>query len=636
MIKELLKKDGVILTGLFIGGIIAHFSLYVDWGFEQLWIWPNDRIYWNAFAVHYIFGTALGLLLTLRDEVTCTQEFLWHRPVSRQLVFGTRMLAGFGIMIAWLVLALVAEWIVEGWGNPNKLVADGSRAWTYLAYGTITFSSFAAACFAASWPAHWVLRFTLGAMPALFILLVLFGQSFVSRSQDHPAVITLVDLVATALLLYAAWRNEVAGPDPDHPVHASALRWSVPVAALAGCLLGLAGLAELQGEFASAARRWYPEITPRPDGSYYLRGLDPDHWPYQRAVVDDEHRVVGSASPLHRDLPRPWWPRPVPWPTRLQHPPRAGLVPLGRNSFYRRCYLARDEGLAHEITIAPNRRSDVEPSRRVLGKGPQNRPFSPEARVLGDFWRPSAMLWDQDGIWVYDPKGDTDHFQRVALPQDDQAVDWTTVSNENADDLGLDENRLLVRGEKGTYGWTGSRFEKVDPFLSGSHWRRPAVKATVDEMDPFTFTAVVAGPDGKTVFRHRYALYTWHEKLPATVVYLASLLRLPVLQVQSFLRSAGQFEFRRAELTDPLLAGHKRFWLLGLNLLVAGTLAMLAVRRLRRLGAPRGRVLSWAMAIAVGGLPLFLYYRFTETNRAWRKAPILKPEEIPSMWIRSA
>ena len=69
---------------------------------------------------------------------------------------------------------------------------------------------------------------------------------------------------------------------------------------------------------------------------------------------------------------------------------------------------------------------------------------------------------------------------------------------------------------------------------------------------------------------------------------------------------------------------------------VRDLLTLLAVGRLRRLGAPRGRILSWAIAIALGGAPLFLYYRFTETDRAWRQAPILKPEEIGPMWIQSA
>lgn len=202
--------------------------------------------------------------------------------------------------------------------------------------------------------------------------------------------------------------------------------------------------------------------------------------------------------------------------------------------------------------------------------------------------------------------------------------------------LDLDEKSLVVRGEKGTYGWTGDEFVEVDAGKISFYWTLPKVKVTVDDQDPFTFTAAVRGADDQTLFTHRYALYTWHEKLPATVAFGTSLLRLPLLQVQGFARSEGRSSFRDSEFTDPLLAGHKRCWLLGLNLLVAGTLVVLAVRRLRRLEAPRGRTLCWAIAIAALGLPLFLYYRCTETDRAWRRVPILGTDEIPDMWIRSA
>jgi hypothetical protein len=54
------------------------------------------------------------------------------------------------------------------------------------------------------------------------------------------------------------------------------------------------------------------------------------------------------------------------------------------------------------------------------------------------------------------------------------------------------------------------------------------------------------------------------------------------------------------------------------------------------LQASQVRILCWAVAVALGGVPLFLYYRFIETDRAWRQAPILKPEDIPPMWIQSA
>ncbi len=640
MIKELLKKDAVILGSLFAAGIVAHFALYVDWGFERLWVWPDQRLFWNASALHYIFGIALGLMVTLRDEVTRTQEFLWHRPVSRKLVFGTRTLTGIGIMLCWLVLSLWAEWLIEGWGNPNKLIAEGSRAWTYLAYGTVTFSSFAAACFAATWPGHWILRFTLGATPAVLILVACFGEPIPARPQDHPTALALSQFLASVLLLYAAWRNEVAGRDPDHPIPGPALRWSVSIAALAACVLWSLGVAEVQGEYGNSARRWYPEIARSTDGSYYLRGLNPETWPdvYEHMVFDSQHRVVGPAPELDDEQPLPWSPhRSLRAGTLDLHPPLSrGLIEVGRTNFYVRCFLDLDDGQAFVVTISGRGRPEHQPSRRSLGKGTGGKRFSPRARALGNTWDQLAMVWDQDGIWAYDLNSAADHFHHVPLPGGDRVVNWAMQSEvEGTWTTHQDDTRLLVLGEKATYAWTGTEFVRAEPSRLPL-WSRPRVEAVVARMDPFTFTAEVHGSGGQTVFNHHYALHTWREKLPATVVFLGSLLRMPVLQVQSFLAPQGRFSFHRSATTDPLLAGHRRFWLLGSNLLLAAVLVVLAVGRLRRLGAPRGRVLCWSMAVAAGGLPLFLYCRLVETDRAWRRVAILKPEELPSMWIRSA
>ena len=133
-----------------------------------------------------------------------------------------------------------------------------------------------------------------------------------------------------------------------------------------------------------------------------------------------------------------------------------------------------------------------------------------------------------------------------------------------------------------------------------------------------------------------YHYVSWRDKTNAMVVYLASFVRVPVLQLQSFLRGAPRASFIGATFTDPLLTGHKRFWLLVVNLLLAGALAFLAARRLRRLGAPPVRGLCWGALICAGGVLPFLLYRLAETDRAWRKAKILTPTEIPPMWIRSA
>ncbi len=62
-------------------------------------------------------------------------------------------------------------------------------------------------------------------------------------------------------------------------------------------------------------------------------------------------------------------------------------------------------------------------------------------------------------------------------------------------------------------------------------------------------------------------------------------------------------------------------WLVPANLIVALVLALLAYRRLGRLGITGGRRRFWVAVVLAGGLPGYLCQRLVETRRAWQPLP---------------
>jgi len=284
-------------------------------------------------------------------------------------------------------------------------------------------------------------------------------------------------------------------------------------------------------------------------------------------------------------------------------------------------------------------------------RGENDEPFSAETLVLGpqndhygrrrSGWHQKSLVADlEDGsIWFSaNYYREQPRYERLRLPGDDRPKSSGVSAR----------NEILVRGERGTYRWTGDGFEAVDDepaaFLDV-----PTVEDGVRLLaaDPIAPLIEVDGADGSK-FTHRYGLYTGSERLLGSVLFGATALRSPLLSLWTFVsdRRADAMSFPEHSvgwetdpstvLLDPFIAAGKRPWLLGVGCLLSLLFGALAARRLRRLGGSAGRAAFWFVLTLLAGPLVYLIYRNIETRRAWRPATIVPAAEQKPLLIRSA
>jgi hypothetical protein len=146
---------------------------------------------------------------------------------------------------------------------------------------------------------------------------------------------------------------------------------------------------------------------------------------------------------------------------------------------------------------------------------------------------------------------------------------------------------------------------------------------------PFSLTATVTS--ARQTLRYTVTPTRTRERVLAGLARATTLLRPPAVAVASALAPYDpEHAMPQENLRDPLLRAGAEPGLLAGAIVVALALAGLAWWRLRRLGASVGRTALWSGTIALTGLPGYLAYRLSETDRAWRPvAPAPEPAGAP-------
>ncbi len=657
--KALLKKDANWLLFFLTFGTAVPLCIFQEAGFEKVWINPDMRTFPDVMTVWWISAIALGAFGAIRDELTRTDEYLRHRPVSRAKIFCVKVGACLALVAIWLAAPLIFQMLFPGLWDQNASIARWGRFWTYLGAGTLAFSGFGAAFCAGSLRVGWIWRIVIGGALefGLFVgitnLAVSFGDQWASALWLH----VILHLGLTALFLVIAYGNYIQGRDPDRSLTGKT-HWLTAIAVGLGLMLTSGHSISLtQDELRTSIFGDYPWIVEMPDGEFRLVKTSKNGQGYLEC--DADHQPTGpfqypeTSGTRNRHCAQ-WWPFRAGWDEirqRFRPVWHRKLFNFGdswdRVAFFGghvTCYLNRSTGTVHLFrTSAPG--NEGGPSVVTVPKENSKEPFSRDVedfRIRGNHH--VAMIGDRsDGtIWRYHIREGKDRFERLPLPDNDRFREVVVLSSTEAQIVKDGQtyeavNRTYVKGERGVYSWNGTAFENAPEELKiePAGVEKPAF--VVAQTDPIAPAVEYRDSDGKALFAHEYRLHDTHQKCKGFCVYALSVLRAPLFQVASFIQnpSIPRMTFCHADLVDPLISGQKRMWLPAANLLFALVLAVFTARRLARLGASRGRCLFWAAFVLVGGVMVAVLCFVLETRRAYRVSPVVEAETAPAMLIHS-
>lgn len=623
----LLRRDGRWLSVLSCMGMVALVgSLFAD-SFADTWVLPQHH-FEGLFHAAWICGAVLGAVAALWDELLGTREYVRHRAVAPARILRARLLGTVLVLLVWILLAPPANYALGA--LPSRAGGLGSLARLPEMWATMTpaFSACAIVFFAGTLPCTPLLRLAVAA--AGFHAAFALADALVRPQPGSPVAFAAAHLGAALLFAAAAGVGAGAVADPDRPWPAAVRRWRGGLAAL--CLaLSVALLWSVPIQAALEARIGAGPAIVQHDGRYGLAVASivdgRRHW----WPVDREHRVHGPELP--RDALRTVWQG-----FHLGHTrdpgfdvPRFGEVHWlgGRHQLA--------DGRLHVL------RGERDPTLLVLGRDASGAPFSPRARG-------QRVEVDADGreveYWIVEPgaavvwrlTGDREEFEQVPLPGGDRVVGQRTAFLRGAEGLAAEDlARYLTRrdtletviGERGVYRMREGRLVPAeDAVIAGLAGTTPdsasRPRVEVVDNDPLAPHVRVVQPagaaaDGATVlFEHRFGARTGSERLHSALALLLAALQPLPLQALASAMPAGRSGMA---LSDPLLRGGRRPWLLLLVAAVSGLCAWAARRRLRRLGAPAQVATFWFVATALLGPTGLATSLLVETRRAWTRLP---------------
>ena len=161
--KSLWLKDRPWILTFAIVGAIGLAVAASQVGFMRLFVVGPNRLE----ILFYGAGSAallLGAVAVLWDDILGTREFLMQRPISREALIRSRMLACFAVLASWMITVPLASWLhaafwsdiydLRFWAGLPEILSTLQIVWPMCAIGFL----------AASVPSPWWMRLVLAAL----------------------------------------------------------------------------------------------------------------------------------------------------------------------------------------------------------------------------------------------------------------------------------------------------------------------------------------------------------------------------------------------------------------------------------------------------------------------------------------
>ncbi len=629
----LLSKDNLwtlALTAIGAGALLIAYSMR---GFDSMWMFP-PRHTDELFATSWIAGLVLGIFAGVRDEVTGTSEYLFHRPLSQARIHAARIVNCAIVLFAWFLVPPIAHWVIEflfgdlaSFGMPSFVLDH----WTINA---VMVSACAVGLFASTIPTRSILVRVLAAGTGILVML----SSSLLLSGDAVTATgpwLLVHAAITTVFLAGSFANVGKLADDDRPMARLSRVAAGSIVALTVSGSSVLGIALLQEEHEFERRQAHPRIVQTPAGTIHLcdQVRVPETFEREWLEVNEDHVRTGTKLPHASRVGRVW-------PGHKYgdfglNTPRFRLDRRRRADNYQAA-VDTDTGLVHVAWSAA--RWSIPDRFEVVGRSQENERFSDDARILHTPDAPDLWIVDSGALWRLRSHGAPRFFQPVALPDGDRLREHQTVHLGDRDilhPLGFsDSSTVALIGDKGVY-VIGDELRAAPKAIRSELVQPPSLLLEAVDPDPITPTIAVVDADGEERFRHTFELQRFEETAHGVLTLFWSLLRPPAVQAVtgSFGDRGLATGFSSQPFLDPLVADRRRAWLtfccIAVGLLCAfGTHRMLCRRDVD--ANARRFWIAWSIVLGPAGL---LSAALFERRRAHADRPVL---EIAPPLIRSA
>jgi hypothetical protein len=688
--RALIKKEMVEISwpvaAVFAGLCWAWFYRAT---FERVLLLPDGDVYAVVVGTAIVVGALLGFLQFSAERWRGTWNFARHRPDGQRNIVIAKALVGVPAMLLLAVGPVLAFGAWQRWTSVNAAVLQYQRLVEYALYGLSGVSAYALGVLASqlrrsSW-------FDLSVL-ALACLWCGIGNSIslgdVHRSVAESATLyLLVQGLLTAAFGWLALRLLSTNHDRDisfTSVQLCVLAWLgveffvLPASFLAGTASELLRQGMFEGAPAIVRDKQNGEFalmdTAQLDVHHYRReaesarrGPDVDviYRPGSGARQrDDRNGNLFRPSTFDRegDLAPAW--EDLHW--------HADSYEFEGHHFCRRAAFDHAEGVVRLFWTEhdePTRQMvqwhtpapPTLPLERVCAK-PDGGQLSPATLILplgGDEWC-FADLQDKT-LWKLAPSNFSELFFEIYLPQADRLVHVEPLYSRDMLRRGnfsaAGGNQVLFVGERGSYMWSGGRFEPYTDELMLYQGRSKAretlvpfdeaqrlLELRVAEADPDPIAPRIEirdASDKQVLFAHAYEPTTGGAKLRSALLYIGALLHMPVGCLYSFATDGEHGEERTwtsrllGRQHEPLFFHQKRIWLLVSNLALAGLCAVSLARRMKRRRATPTVI---ALAVAITALTgIFAYVFFRGLMARGNRVPAPKPSlaALPDLLIQS-
>ena len=577
-VKSLIKKE---LMELVLPVALLLWLLSMIWAVavpHEAFLWPRPGSRVSVIAVAGVVGALLGAGMFALERWRQTEDYLVHRAGGARAAFRAKALVGLGAAALLGVGPAVFLWVRTVVGSPLGPIAQPERLFELVAFGAIALPTFAAGAFVVQLRRSRAAGLKiLGAATLGALVLPSFPPMLVPSLW--PVEMIARDVLFALVVLALAERVTLARLDPE---------LALPPRLFAGSLaLGLVLVVFPLVMLASAGRGLVLHSLYKSYPAIVLDGArDQGRW---SAVEPEELEAYGQ--PVRGNVAY--------LPTRkvlrvadLDHatfdPPQpaamAGWIPLDATNTLSRpmgrpfeaygkrfAILARFDphaGVVHRFAFESTRPgfsrpwpgsapAPALPSYEVLRK-PDGARFSPRTRVYGwaDDERVACLVDPVDGsLWSYSSARGAP-LQRIELPGGDRFVELDTALDPVLASVDVGQRFggwSHVRGQQGTYVWTGREFalhEAHLPHIPVAFASEPPAagreRLVVEGEGTLTPRAeVVDRASGEVLFAHDYAprgLRAWStflsvhgfSLLGAPLVSLVRSVQRPEVEVSAF------------------------------------------------------------------------------------------------------